>query len=184
MSFSDDRNDDLEEQAVEFVAVCQTCNQVLVYGNLEDVLTEGFADPDVVLLWPKFGLNNAVPERIRNIYDEASRIQHTAPNAFAVQVRRALEAVCMDRGATEGTLVQNIHELANRGEIPKTLVEASDLLRLIGNIGAHASDRDVHPLQASALNKFFQAIVEYLYVSPKMIQEFKARWDKSKKQSP
>jgi len=149
MSFSEDRSDDLQEQAVEFVAVCQTCNQILVYGNLEDLLTDGFADSDVVLLWPKFGLNEAVPERIRSIYDEASRIQHTAPNAFAVQIRRALEAVCIDRGATKGSLVQNIHELANRGEIPNTLVEASDLLRLIGNIGAHASDSDVHPLQAS-----------------------------------
>jgi uncharacterized protein DUF4145 len=175
--YSDDL--DCDENAVQFVAVCQTCNQILVYGQLEELLEEGFAD--AVLLWPKFGLNEAVPERIRSIYDEASRIQHTAPNAFAVQIRRALEAICIDRGATEGTLQQNIHELANRGEIPNTLVEASGLLRLIGNIGAHASDSDVHPNQASALNKFFQVIVEYLYVSPKMIEEFKARWNKSKK---
>jgi len=111
-----------------------------VYGNLEEVLEEGFAD--AVLLWPKFGLNKAVPERIRDIYDEASRIEHTAPNAFAGQIRRALEAICSERGATKGTLVENIQELANRGEIPKTLVEASDLLRLIGNIGVHASDRN------------------------------------------
>ena len=125
---------------MQFVAVCQTCNQILVYGNLEEVLEEGFAD--AVLLWPKFGLNKAVPERIRDIYDEASRIEHTAPNAFAGQIRRALEAICSERGATKGTLVENIQELANRGEIPKTLVEASDLLRLIGNIGVHASDRN------------------------------------------
>jgi hypothetical protein len=182
--FADHLNEYIEdeEEAVQFVAVCQTCNQVLVYSQLEELLEEGFAD--AVLTWPKFGLSYAVPERIRSIYDEASRIQKIAPNAFAVQIRRGLEAICIDRGATQGTLQQNIHELADRGEIPKTLVEASGLLRLIGNIGAHAGEREVHPLQASALNQFFQAIVEYLYVSPKMIQQFKASWDKSKKESP
>lgn len=174
-----DPKEHTDDPFVEFVAVCQTCNQVLVYGGPDYY---AFADAD--LYWPQHGLDNSVPKRIRDIYDEASRVMNVAPNAFAVQIRRALEAICIDRGATNGTLQQNIHELANRGEIPKTLVEASGLLRLIGNIGAHASDSDVHPIQASALNKFFQAIVEYLYVSPKMIQEFKARWDKSKKQSP
>jgi hypothetical protein len=99
-----------------------------------------------------------------------------------VQIRRALEAICIERGATKGTLVQNIEELANRGEIPKTLAEASDLLRLVGNLGAHAGDRDVHPLQAHSLGRFFRAIIEYLYVSPKKIQEFRASLEESKKE--
>jgi hypothetical protein len=77
-------------------------------------------------------------------------------------------------------LVQNI-QLAKRGDIPKTFAEASDLLRLIGNVGAHAGDRDVHPLQAHSLGRFFRAIIEYLYVSPRKIQEFRASLEESKK---
>ena len=166
-----------DEPFVEYVAVCQTCNQVLVYGGPEYV---SFNEAD--LEWPTVGLHSSVPKRVRHIYNEASRIQQIAPNAFAVQIRRALEAVCIERGATKGNLVHNIQELAKRGEIPKTLAEASDLLRLIGNVGAHAGDRDVHPLQAHALDKFFKVIIEYLYVSPSMIQEFRAGMEKSKKE--
>jgi hypothetical protein len=83
-----DAKDHIDEEAVSFVAVYQTCNQVLVYGGLEAALEEGFRGAD--LLWPEVGLDNSVPERIRHIYDEASRIEHIAPNAFAVQIRRAL----------------------------------------------------------------------------------------------
>ena len=122
------------------------------------------------------------PSRSESATFMTSRIEHIAPNAFAVQIRRALEAICIERGATKGTLVQNIQELANRGDIPKTLAEASDLLRLIGNVGAHAGDRDVHPLQAYSLGRFFRAIIEYLYVSPKTIQEFRASLEESKKE--
>jgi Domain of unknown function (DUF4145) len=175
-----DPKDHIDEEAVYFVAVCKTCNEVLVYGGLKDSDAGEF--DGAVLVWPQFGLDHAVPERIRQIYEEASRIENIAPNAFAVQIRRALEAVCIDRGATRGSLVQNIHELANRGEIPKTLVEASDLLRLIGNIGAHAGDRDVHRPQAHSLDRFFRAIVEYLYVSPKRIEQFRASLEKARKQ--
>jgi hypothetical protein len=69
-SVSDAKNH-VDEEAVSFVAVCQTCSQVLVYGGLKAVLEEGFQGAD--LLWPEFGLDSSVPERIRHIYDEPNR---------------------------------------------------------------------------------------------------------------
>lgn len=55
------------------------------------------------------------------------------------------------------------------------------MLRLVGNIGAHASDDSVHPLQATAIDNFFKAIVEYVYVSPMRISEFKESMGKYKR---
>lgn len=159
-----------------FVARCETCKEVLLYHSIP---SEDFNSAE--LIWPDAGLDKTVPKEISRIYDEAIRIKHIAPNAFAVQIRRALEALCKDRGTKHRTLDDQLEELAERGEIPKTLSEASDIVRLIGNVGAHASSIEVHPLQATAIDNFFKAIVEYVYISPARIREFKERMNQYKK---
>lgn len=148
-----------------YVYVCTTCREILVYHQLFDFEWD--------LVYPDITLDRSVPSRIAKIYDEAIKIKHVSPNSFAVQIRRALEALCIDRGVSGSNLASMLKMLNERGEIPATLSEASDILRLIGNLGAHADDVDVHPLQAMAINDFFKAIVEYVYVSPSKIKNFK-----------
>jgi len=163
-----------------FVAVCETCGHVLVYDNPGDQFEEKefhYCN----LVYPKSGrLHHSVPETIRSVYEEAHRIKEIAPNAFAVQIRRALEAICEDRNAKKGNLQKRLEELSSKGEMPPVLSEASDALRLLGNIGAHGINDSVHPLQASAMDEFFRAIVEYVYVAPSRLAEFKERIHKYK----
>ncbi|MTT50969.1 DUF4145 domain-containing protein [Alcanivorax sp. VBW004] len=83
----------------------------------------------------------------------------------------------VERTGQDLTLMFRLKELGEKGEIPKTLSEASNIFRVIGNVGAHANKRDVHPLQVLALDEFFKAIVEYVYVSPSKIESFRARMD-------
>ena len=50
-------------------------------------------------MWPAKGeLHAAVPDRVKEVYREAARIKKLSANGFANQIRRALEAVCKDRG--------------------------------------------------------------------------------------
>ena len=166
-----------------FVAVCETCGQVLLYYNPGDQFEEKEFHYGS-LEFPKSGhLPSSVPEVISKAYEEAYRIRAIAPNAFAVQIRRALEAVCVDRGETKGNLATKLKNLSNKGEIPPVLSEASDILRLLGNIGAHGLSESVHPLQAYALDDFFRVIIEYLYIAPSKIEDFRARI-KQYKESP
>ena len=164
-----------------FIAVCETCRRILLYDNPGDQ----FEDKDFHygdLVYPKSGnLHASVPKKIANVYEEAFRIKTIAPNAFAVQIRRALEAICEDRGATEGNLQRRLLKLTEAGDIPPVLSEVSDVLRLIGNIGAHGINDSVHPLQAFALDDFFRAIVEYVYIAPSKLKEFKERMEKYRK---
>jgi len=81
------------------------------------------------LAYPQVGLDSSVPYSVAKIYREAERIKQIAPNAYAVQIRRALEAVCKDRGSLKKTLAQRLKELADKGEIPMALIEATDMLR-------------------------------------------------------
>jgi hypothetical protein len=164
-----------------FVAVCETCGKVLLYDNLGDVLDDAEFEK-AELEYPKSGgLSMDVPETIRKVYEEAVRTKEIAPNAFAVQVRRALEALCEDRDAKGHSLAEKLKDLSSRGEIPPVLAEMTDVLRIIGNIGAHGISESVHPLQASAIDEFFKAVIEYVYVAPAKLRAFKEGMESSKK---
>jgi hypothetical protein len=164
-----------------FVVVCETCDHVLLYENMGDQLGNSEFE-SAELEYPKGGrLSIDVPQTIRGVYDEAARIKEIAPNAFAVQVRRALEALCEDRAAKGRSLAERLKELSTRAEIPPVLAEMTDVLRLIGNMGAHGIGETVHPLQANAIDEFFKAVIEYVYVAPAKLRAFKERMESSKK---
>jgi hypothetical protein len=168
---------------VAYLTICETCDNVLLYGvtwNIpeDDDFTKSF------LLYPAGPqLHHSVPSRVQEIYAEALRIQRIAPNAFAVQIRRALEAVCEDRKAPTGTLYKRLQHLASRGDIPPTLAEMTDLLRLLGNVGAHAGSTNIQPGYVFPLDEFFRAIVEYVYVAPSKIRDFQEHLSKVAKGS-
>ncbi len=96
-------------------------------------------------------------------------------------IRRALEAICDDRGIEKGSLVQRLRQLAERGEVPPLLAEVSDTLRILGNLGAHSSDMSVTPPDTWAIDDFFRAIIEYVYVAPSKLNEFKEKLQNLKK---
>ena len=161
-----------------FVCVCEGCEQVLLYGKFPghreaDVL------PDAELLWPeRRELPSVVPERIRAIYREASAVRDASPNAFAVSIRRALEAVCEDRHAVGSSLAKRLEVLAERGDVPPLLAEMTEVLRVLGNLGAHA-DTDVRSEHVLAIDDFFRTVVSYVYVGPTKLQEFRKHLDVS-----
>lgn len=155
------------------VAVCETCNEILLYhayftgaGDKEFHLAD--------LIWPDPGvLPVYVPKAVAECYQEAAIVKNLAPNAFAVQIRRALEALCDDRGAKKGPLAKRLQDLASRGEIPPVLVKMTDVLRILGNIGAHATEQSVKPGHVYAIDDFFRAIIEYVYVAPSKLKVFR-----------
>jgi Domain of unknown function (DUF4145) len=163
-------DEDLELPRTYFVASCNTCNHILLYTMIGDDI----ADEDFIngyLEYPNLGhLSFAVPESIKKVYEEATKIKLSNPDAFAAQIRRALEAMCIDRGAKKGDLQQKLEDLVSRGELPATLAEAANLLRRTGNTGAHASDKSIKPNQVDALDNFFRAIIEYVYIAPSTLE--------------
>ena len=158
-----------------FVASCETCGNVLVYDNPGDQ-TEEMQFSKCDLAYPKTPfLSPIIPRQIATSYAEAFKVRAISPNAFAVLIRRTLEILCNERGLTKGTLAARLKILSDKGELPPILSQTTDLLRLIGNIGAHGSEKSVHPLEVRAIDDFFVAIVEYLYVAPKKIADFQKR---------
>jgi hypothetical protein len=160
-----------------YAAVCLTCEQVCLY-HLYDVQESGEFYPfvEAELRYPDDGsLHNAVPEAIRNCYLEANRIRELAPNGFAVLIRRALEFLCDDQKAQGKTLSQKVAWLAKEGRMPGALGDMTAVMRLLGNIGAHASEEKILPSDALAIDGFFKSLTEYVYVAPHKLKQFEER---------
>ena len=156
-----------------YISTCETCGGVLLYYDFGDCFGENdFHHADLV--WPNSDLPlKGIPKTVSSCYSEAVRIKRIAPNAFAVQIRRSLEALCDDRGAKEGPLQKRLLELVSKGEMPSILAEMTDVLRLLGNIGAHATDQAIKPGHVYMIDEFFRTIVEYVYVAPKKLKKYR-----------
>lgn len=151
--------------------LCMTCQRPLLYRS-----KPGFSGPlmgrilqleHAELVWPNsLDLHESIPASVRKCYSEAALVKSRAPNAFANQIRRSLEAVCKDREATGKTLFDKLKDLESKGEIPATLVSMTDLIRKLGNWGSHAAEQEVGKEHVNAIDDFFRAIVEYVYVAP------------------
>lgn len=158
-----------------FAAICRTCGDLLLYSaNPSNDDPHKFSATQLVHPTPD-NLDDSVPETVRQAHLEAMRIRSIAPNAFAVMLRRALEAVCDDRGVPEGTLQKRLGELVKRGELPAPLAEMTAILRTLGNAGAHHTARPITVPMTWGMREFFRAVVEYVYIAPSKIREFKER---------
>ncbi len=164
--------------------VCTTCNGVSLYSGC--IKTHYGYDAAVdfleflegaVLLWPTPAeLHPAVPERVKAIYRDAAAVKQRSASSFAVQIRRAVEAICRDQGEVKGSLAERIKKLADAGKIPGALAEMTDFLRTLGNAAAHDDEADdIKPGYVEPIDEFFRAVIEYVYIAPFKVHEFKDR---------
>jgi hypothetical protein len=84
-----------------------------------------------------------VPERIRQTFEESLTCHSNGAHvASAMMVRRTLEEICEDKGATGKNLKERIKDLESKIVLPQELLEAMDELRLLGNDAAHIEAKD------------------------------------------
>jgi hypothetical protein len=175
------REDDTLAESGEFhqffLASCETCDTPLLYylhslNTLPDGSTSAFQQS--TLEWPTPAeLPSVVPDVVRACHAEAAQIKGTSPAAYAVLIRRALEALCDDQNAAKGPLATRLHDVAFRNEMPRVLVEMSDVLRLLGNVGAHNDKWKLSEHDVEVMDQFFKAIVEYLYIGPDRLRRYR-----------
>lgn len=165
-----------KEPSTYTVAKCETCDEILVYIEHDNFLE----DSDTVfgdLHYPKqLEFTDAVPNSIREIYKQAALVKQVSPTAYVILARRVLEEICVEQGVVSKNLATALNKLAQDNVIPKTLSDATTLIRLVGNAGAHASSNTITAPQIWAIDDFIKAVVEYIYVAPRKIEEFKKRF--------
>jgi len=164
-----------------FLVKCETCEGIALLGSAE---YEDFPldwSQAHMLYPPSKELAINIPEKVRKTYLEASRICKIAPNAYAGQIGRALEYLCMNKKAKGHRLQEKIKDLVDRGIIPPIFAQAINEIRILRNIGVHASDMDLTPSDVDIIEDFFKAILEYIYIAPNKIEKLKKRLTEAKK---
>lgn len=104
------------------------------------------------------------PEIVFNPYKEALKCYRAhAYDACVIMCRKGIEAICIDKGETKGTLATKLKNLNSKGILENTLYSWANELRLIGNDGAHSHDQIVNQQNAKEAIDFFDAFITYLY---------------------
>jgi hypothetical protein len=183
-------DDKYEKPFVFFSLACGTCEGLSVFGGFENDAFSGPSSespnplsfrrlyprgPDVQPPEHTVTPSSPIPEPVRRAYDDAWPLRHINPTAFANQIRRALEFVCKDRGATGRTLAEQLRDLSRRAVFPAELADTGDLLRQLGNIGSHASDHRIDMWDAELADELFRMILQYVYLVPAHVTRMKER---------
>lgn len=163
---------------------CGTCGGLNIFGGffnydigIESLSRAKLHPKGADILPPPHTLspNQPIPAKVLRLYEEVWPLRHRAPVAFIGQVRRLLEFVCADQGATGKDLFSKLQDLSEKGVFPGYFTQISDLLRKVGNMGAHAAEEELSVWDAELIDDFFRSIVDYVYVAPARIKRMELR---------
>jgi hypothetical protein len=162
--------------------VCATCGSLSLFGKFDHENVEGMEKYKLYpkgssLLPPSHMMSPAqpIPKKIYALYEEVWPLRHRSPSAFIGQVRRLLEYICKDKKASGADLFSKLKDLVSKGIFPGYFKEITDLMRKVGNLGAHASDAELSIWDAELIDEFFRSVLEYVYIALAKIKRMEER---------
>ena len=105
-----------------------------------------------------------------------------ASNAAGVMSRRAVHAICADKGAQGKDLFDQLDWLKTNHVITPNLWEWAEELRTAGKVGAHPEWEEMTLEEAEYAVKFLRELLRYLYINPADLLERRLKDTKGKKQ--
>lgn len=164
------------------VIKCPACSKVVLRSRS---YFEASGEPDVgewEVLYPSLtGAPAGMPPAIAKAFEAARRVRGIDANAYGVLIGRLLDMITADRKAEGDTLAKKLEDLAKKGEIPARLAEVASGLRRLRNVGAHANLGELTEEDVPLLDDLAQAILEYVYSAPQLVQRAEKRLKALKK---
>jgi Domain of unknown function (DUF4145) len=133
-----------------------------------------------VQLYPREHENQALPARVRARLGDAARVRSATPSAYAVAVRRVVEAICNHEGAEGRDLYNKLDDLASKGRLPQEFADMGHQIREFGKLGAHDLEDDVTVDDIPAIDDFKDALLDFCYRAPAKIDAVRQRLEKRK----
>ena len=78
-----------------------------------------------------------IPDKVNSAFSTALKAHYVDNIVCLMALRRTLEIICKDKGASGNTLEKKIIDLSQKNIFPQVINEASDVLRILGNEAAH-----------------------------------------------
>lgn len=162
---------------------CPVCHKVTlreIYGD--ETMMEQCDDGSMRwqsnknILYPINSIDSSsIPSKVNEAYGAALKTKGIDKYVCLMALRRTLELILKDKGATKWGLKDKIEEIAEKGLLPDTLKEASSLTKILGDSAAHDKDMDIDQQDVESMAEFVEFIIEYLYVVPDKINSYKER---------
>ena len=153
--------------------MCPTCKEpTLVCWYWQQKGNEITSKPGRGIAYPvNLFDNRTIPEHIRNAIQAAAATKSIDSAISLIAWRRVLELTCKDQGAKGKNLYEQITDLSDRNILPAALKDASNLIRMLGNEGAHSTDLDKKLINVTSIESLVRYIIEYIYVLPEKIRD-------------
>nr|WP_325186094.1 DUF4145 domain-containing protein [uncultured Oscillibacter sp.] len=181
---------DVEFSEIDFLYkyelfACPVCHKVTLRETYSDETMMNCCDYDQLsyfdersILFPQNSIESkSVPQKIKEAYSAALKTKGIDKFICLMALRRTLELLLKDKGATKWGLKDKIEEIAAKGLLPDTLKEASSLAKLLGDTAAHDKELEIDEHDVEAMAEFIGFIIEYLYIVPDKINTYKKRLD-------
>lgn len=164
---------------------CPVCHKVTLRETYGDETMMGYYDCNQAkygeqksILFPLNSIDSdSVPNKIKEAYEAALKTKGIDKYVCLMALRRTLELMLNDKGATKWGLKKKIEEIAEKGLLPDTLKEASSLTKILGDTAAHDKDLEIDQYDVEAMAEFIGFIIEYLYIIPDKINNYKELLD-------
>ncbi len=152
---------------VWWIGLCTSCRRaMLVRDQGSTVYPEPLPSPT----------DHRIPDKMHEALVEAKKcLSVGALHASATMSRRAIEAACNDKGATAPHLWQKVKELTDKHIITQDLKEWADVVRWVGNDGAHPLEDPVSRQDANAILQLAEQFLHVIYVAPAIAQAQRAK---------
>lgn len=118
---------------------------------------------------------SSIPSKVKEAFEAALKTKGIDKNICLMALRRTLELILKDKGATKWGLKDKIEEIAEKGLLPDTLKEASSLTKILGDSAAHDKELEIDQHDVESMAEFVEYIIEYLYIVPDKINTYKER---------
>jgi hypothetical protein len=124
-----------------------------------------------------------IPEKVLNAFEEAIKCHsNSCFIASAIMIRKTLEEICIDRGATGKNLFKKLEDLGSKILIPQELIIGMNELRLLGNDAAHIEAQTFSEIGKEEIEvslEFAKEILKAVYQYDSLLQKLKRLKDKS-----
>lgn len=124
-----------------------------------------------------------IPEKVLNAFEEAIKCHsNSCFIASAIMIRKTLEEICIDRGATGKNLFKKLEDLGGKILIPQELLSGMNELRLLGNDAAHIEAQTFSEIGKDEIEvslEFAKEILKAVYQYENLLQKLKKLKDKT-----
>jgi len=164
-----------------FLLECPVCKGITLFQRFSGDYTmdsQGNVKFEDAIVYPSNNAYPNTPYEIVKTYEAAVKSSKVDNEIALIAIRALLEKICKDKGAKGRNLKEKLKDMVRKNYFPATLNDCGEIIREMGNKGAHGdecnkiSNRDI-----AELIDFVETIMFYIYELPVKIDSFNKKYE-------